>query len=93
MNIIFNMNDRAAVRLTEAGCAQYRKYCRRLKVIPPRMRPGFVLDEPLWSLFALFGEALHMGGEIMFVGNQIAIQEDKLPALVANLKKASGGAP
>jgi len=79
----FNINDKATVRLTEAGKRILRDHHAGLPAdLREYFRPRWETDEPvefpIWDLMHVFGPALYMGApEMPFVRNEVEMENRK----------------
>jgi hypothetical protein len=79
-----NINKKVKVTLTEAGLEMYNDHFKQVNDNIPYDTPYFEgeskrtdieLETQLWSLFALFHSAMHVGGIKVFEDNEIMIPE------------------
>lgn len=78
MNVIINLNDKARVRLTEAGRNRIEKKYKELGLKDGDLKAAGLKDEyyetTVWGLMNDFGEEMVMGNnEMMFEGLEIEI--------------------
>ena len=85
-----NLNDKVSVTLNDRGAEIYNAYMTQFpeKIRRPAVESGHLLKTPLWDLFHIFGQHIHLGAIVPFEGCEIEIGKDcavQQPATVETL--------
>jgi hypothetical protein len=81
MKYKFNINNSVEVRLTEKGANIYNNWYGRYAqygIVQEPVQEGHLLRAQLWHLFQVFGEHIHLGGEVPFEMCNMYIDEKDL---------------
>jgi hypothetical protein len=68
LTLTVNVNDKVRVHLTEKGKEIYQAYY-------PNEKIEDAIETQLWTLMQIFGSRLSIGGDILFVNNEISFEE------------------